>query len=180
MSDVKLFIASSIDGFIARDNGSVDWLNDFDDPAGHDYDYGLFYSGISTLLMGRKTYEEVLGFGVDWPYADRRCLVASSNRDLTIRTPDTRVVTDLSNRGVEEIKSDSSGDIWLVGGGMLVRQLLEGNLVDEMIICTIPLLLGTGIPLFVGGDYEARFDVVTSTAYETGAVQTTYRLRRDE
>lgn len=88
MKKTKLFIATSIDGYIARKDGTLDWLDAIPNPDQLDYGYYAFYETVDTILMGRKTYEEVLGFGVDWPYPDCKTYVVSSN-PVDLKTENT-------------------------------------------------------------------------------------------
>lgn len=92
MRKVKLYIATSLDGYIARKDGALDWLDNIPHPENEDYGYQEFYDSIDTVIMGRGTYEVVLGFDVDWPYSTCTTLVMSSTYDAPITTPNTKVV----------------------------------------------------------------------------------------
>ncbi len=94
LKQVRLYIACSLDGFIAKKDGSLDWLDAIENPNEDDYGYNDFYSRIDTIVMGRKTYEEILGFGVEWPYNDCQTYVVSS-KDLKISTDNTTLISDL-------------------------------------------------------------------------------------
>lgn len=172
---VKLYIAASIDGYIARPDGSLDWLEGLPNPNKIDYGYHAFYKTIDTVIMGRITYEEVLSFDVDWPYANGKTYVVSSDRALNIKTKNTWLIPeDLVNK-VTMIKDEEGKDIWLLGGGKLVTTFLNADLIDEMILFITPVILGEGIPLFPDKPKEATFELVEAKAYETGMTGLTYR-----
>lgn len=151
---VVLYIAMSLDGYIARPDGSVDWLMDVEADGG-DGGYGEFYKTVGTVVMGRLTYDEVLVLSEDFPYADKPCYVLSRSK----QTPAPHVVfTDEAlTTLIPRLKLTSEGDVWLVGGGQLVADFLEANLLDELQITIIPKVLGEGIPLFPQGTMPSTF-----------------------
>jgi len=138
-------VAVSLDGFIARPDGSYDWL--VSDPS---IDFGALYKEFDAAVMGRKTYEVGLAAGVDGsiPGMDvvvfSRSLPASTSRGV-------RVVNDDPRKVVAELKKKSGRDIWLFGGGELFRYLLDGGLVDTVELAVMPVLLGSGIPVLPPG-----------------------------
>jgi len=174
MAKIKLYIAVSIDGYIARENGSVDWLNELPNPNQIDHGYAEFYAGIDCVIMGRKTYEEILGLDVGWPYSNCKSYIASNNLGFKIRTENTEVVDEVNSDAIEKMKVQSKKDIWLVGGGNLVTQFMNLGVIDEMIICIIPRVLGKGIRLFPDESKETKFTLSQSKSFETGAVILTY------
>ncbi len=176
MAEIKLYIAISLDGFIARENGDIDWLESLPNPNNLDYGYGEFISGIDTVLMGRSTYEKILSFGMDWPYQDCESYIFSRQANYQIKTEKTQA-TNLSPESIDLIKSRSQKDIWIVGGGEIISELLNMGEIDEIIICIIPVLIGTGIPLFPNNPKETQFDLVNTETFETGAVSLTYRRK---
>ena len=140
---IIVYIAASLDGFIATLDGGVDWLNPYQ--AG-DYGYDAFIASIHTLVMGRATYDQMRGFG-DWPHGAKRVVVVTS-----------RPLGEDAPTGVEAWPGDmdilgpelrtSPGDVWIVGGAQVVRALLDRGLVDRLDVFVIPELLGDGISLF--------------------------------
>jgi dihydrofolate reductase len=138
-------VAVSLDGFIARPDGSYDWL--VSDPS---IDFGALYKEFDAAVMGRKTYEVGLAAGVDGSIAGMdvvvfsRTLPASTSRGV-------RVVNDDPRKVVAELKKKSGRDIWLFGGGELFRYLLDGGLVDTVELAVMPVLLGSGIPVLPPG-----------------------------
>ena len=126
------------------------------------------------ILMGRKTYEEVLGFGVEWPYGDCRTFVVTSDENYQVSTPNTEVLARIDEKAIERIRSASQKNVWIVGGGQVITRFLDLGAIDEMILCLIPIVLGKGIRLFPGEPLETRFDLVSAESYRSGAVMLTY------
>jgi dihydrofolate reductase len=172
-----LYIATSLDGYIARADGSVDWLDSFPHPEGEDYGYAEFYAGIGTVVMGRVTYEQVLGFDVDWPYSDRKTLVATSRKVYELQTENTRLLTEISRPNIEKIKTESRQDAWLIGGGEVIKAFHNIDAIDEILLTMFPVVLGEGIPLFPSGSRETRLDLQRCKAFDSGIVNLTYRKK---
>ncbi|UYZ21988.1 dihydrofolate reductase family protein [Mesobacillus jeotgali] len=171
-SNVILYIALSLDGFIARPDGAVDWLDGVEGEG--DNGYGEFYSQVGTVIMGRKTYEEVLKLTDEFPYAGKTCYVLSrqtqkSNSHVTFTDEELESL-------VSRLKKDSDGSIWLVGGGQLVKQFLEKRLIDELELYIIPKLIGEGIPLFPEGTPPADFEL-TETGQLGQIAKLKYKLK---
>lgn len=149
MRKVRLYIAQSLDGFIARPDGKVDWLEvekEGLEPV-PDYGYAEFLAQIDTTLMGFNTYREVLGFGIPFPYPDKTNYVFSRNHKKVDENPVEFISSDATGF-VANLKRDIGKDIWLIGGAWLNRVFLEAGLIDEIIITTKSTVLGSGISLF--------------------------------
>lgn len=174
MSKVKLFIATSLDGKIARPDGSVAWLEEYPNPEGLDYGYTDFYASIGTVVMGRKTYEEILGYDVPWPYPNARTYIVTSNPGLSTPTTKTELLHTIDEADVRRLAEDTEGDLWLVGGGKLISAFLNAGLVDEITLTVIPRILGAGIPLFPEGCAETHFNVKSAEAFPSGFVNLIY------
>ncbi len=178
MRRVVLFIATSADGFIARPDGAIDWLPAGD---GNDYGYNAFIKTVDTILMGRKTYEQVLTFG-PFPYPDKRCYVFSrrrtSRKDATKKPPSVRFVRSDAVAFVRRLRRQKGSAIWLVGGARLIQPLREASLVDEYIISICPVFIGSGLPLFLNTDRRLPLTLTRNRIYKTGVVQLTYEKRR--
>ena len=178
MPEVVLYIASSLDGYIARPNGAVDWLDEMpeqgDGPA-EDYGYHEFIAGVGAVLIGRVTYEQILSFGVDYPYPGTQGYVFSrtraGERDENVEFVDGADITAL----IARLKETSDKDIWLVGGGQLVQEFLLLEQVDRIELFIKPLILGEGIRLFPPPTPQLNLALVASRSYGTGMVQLTYR-----
>ncbi|PZM83866.1 MAG: dihydrofolate reductase [Candidatus Margulisiibacteriota bacterium] len=163
---VILYIASSLDGYIARENGDVDWLY-----TDQDYGYLEFIDSIDIVIMGRVTYEQVLGFG-EFPYKQKRCFVFSPD------APGKRDNVEFVNERVEDfitrIKPESHLNIWLIGGSNLLNQFVQYNLIDEYIVSVHPILLGNGIPLFEKRHKEIPLQFTKCISYSSGLAQLYY------
>jgi dihydrofolate reductase len=166
MRKLILFIATSLDGYTAGPNGEIDWLF-----ADQDYGYRDFYARIDTVLMGRKTYELSLSFA-DYPYPGAAAYVFSR----TARRPDEQVHFVAGDVGafVQQLKRQPGRDIWLVGGGQIVRECLVADAIDELVISVHPILLGAGLPLFPPGFPRRGLALHSVQHFHSGLVQTTY------
>ncbi|MBF2097605.1 MAG: dihydrofolate reductase [Gloeomargaritaceae cyanobacterium C42_A2020_066] len=171
MRTLRLFIATSLDGFIAGPNGEIDWL--FTD---QDYGYAAFYATVDTLLMGRHTYEQILKLG-DYPYPGRPAYVFSSQLVGRI-DPHVTFIHEGWVDWIRTLKQAPGQTIWLVGGGQLIHLCLEHGLIDEIILSIHPLLLGVGIPLAAGRLSDPLgWQLVPNSVqtFSTGLLQATYR-----
>ena len=172
---ISVYIAVSLDGFIARKNGDLDWLP-AGDVGGEDFGYGEFMSTVDYIVMGRNTFEKVLTFG-GWHY-DKKVIVLTS-RDLTIPSElaDKAEVLHLSPRElIHEMERRGAKNTYL-DGGVTIQRFLRESLVDEMIITTIPILLGEGLPLFGKLDNDVKLELVKSESFKNGFVQNKYKVR---
>jgi len=174
MSAVILYIAASLDGYIAKADGSVDWLSIVNDED-TDYGYADFYAGVDAIAMGSRTYEQVLDFE-EWPYPDKRVFVFT-RRSLEAVAHDVAFTNQSPVDFVRGLDSAGVRTLWLAGGGDLVASFMEHRLIDEYIVSVIPIVLGDGIPLFRGPLPEHRLELLESTDYASGLVQLHYRNR---
>jgi dihydrofolate reductase len=145
---IILYIATSRDGFIADKDGGVDWLNEFSAalPPGMDCGYADFFKSIDLIVIGRKTYEQMLTFG-DWPNAGKHTYVFTESTSESPRSDITFVAMDIKDF-VDQIETQQPGcRIWLEGGAHLVQQFYDAGLIDEYIITTIPVDIHEGIAL---------------------------------
>jgi len=165
-----VFIAVSLDGYIARADGSIDFLAPFHD---EEHGYGAFFAGVDALVIGRGTYDTVLGFP-EWPYGGKRVIVAttrpvpaSHGEEMWSGSP-RELAGRLDREGVRRVYLD---------GGALVRGFLREDLVDEMAINVIPILLGSGRPLFSSGLPEMPLRLLDARSFPSGVVQLRYARR---
>jgi dihydrofolate reductase len=158
-----VYIAASLDGRIADGNGSVDWLDPY---PGEAYGYDAFIAGIGTVVMGRTSFEQALAFG-EWPYPGRRSIVlthrparAPAGAEVEIRAGDVAALAD------ELAHASSDGrDVWIMGGGNVIRQFLDAGRVDRLEIYVVPVLLGAGPPLFPdGAPHDLALEAATALA----------------
>lgn len=167
-----LYIAASLDGYIARPDGDISWLSSVETP-GEDYGYGRFIEQIDTVILGRKTYEKVQSLGVPLPHSDKNVYVLSSQP----RPPagSLRFYKGPVAQLLAEIRTQPGKHIFCDGGAEVIRQLLQAGLVDDIILSTIPVLLGEGIRLFQGGVPEMPLQLVSAQSFASGLVQVHYQ-----
>lgn len=168
----SVFIATSIDGFIAREDGALDWLPGDDV---EDHGYTEFMATVDAIVMGRNTFETVLGFGA-WPF--KTPVVVLSSRASELVAPEGaacemmsgtphEVVARLAERGMKHLYVD---------GGVTVQRFLEAGLIRRMIITRIPVLIGSGIPLFGPLSRDVTLQHVSTRSFKSGLVQTEYAI----
>ncbi|MFG6494627.1 dihydrofolate reductase family protein [Fictibacillus sp. UD] len=170
--NVILYIAASVDGFIAKENEDIDWLSMVERP-GEDYGYEAFVNTVDTVIMGRKTYDKVLSFGIEFPHKDKKCYVIS--RTKTGHDDNVEFYGGNVIELIQELKSKEGKNIFVDGGAEVVRELKSLNLIDEYVISFIPIMLGKGIRLFKETEAESKLELVESRAFESGLVQVTYK-----
>jgi dihydrofolate reductase len=167
----SVFIATSLDGFIARQDGALDWLPP---DGGEPHGYDEFIAAVDAIVIGRKTFETVLTFDT-WPYGTKPVIVLST-RPSELRAPDgamcdmmagtpPEVMARLSERGFEHLYVD---------GGVTIQRFLEAGLIQRLIITRIPVLLGRGIPLFGPLSHDVRLEHIGTRSYPSGMVQSEY------
>lgn len=148
MSKVRLYIAASLDGYIADHQHGLDWLETVEGTEpGNDHGFAAFYQSISVVVMGRKTYDIVCGLVGKYPHDDKISYIFSRRGHESTPEPVTFINGDVAG-AVNRIRDETSGDIWLVGGGELCRQFLDADLIDHYILTIAPIHLGRGVPLW--------------------------------
>jgi len=170
MRKIILFIATSLDGYIARENGDIDWL--FTDG---DYGYKEFYDSIDITLTGNATYKQTLTFG-EFPFPGKTNYIFS--RHIT-KSKDDRVTFisgDIATFG-RKLKQQTGKNIWLVGGGEINEIFHRAELIDELIISIHPIILGKGIPLFKGAANSSALTLISHNVYPSGLVQAHYKFK---
>ena len=162
---VTLYIATSLDGFIAEENGGLDWLeNPKLHAEGEDYGYVDFLKDIEVTLMGRKTYDQVRGFG-EWPYSDKENYIFTSTGQVDPKH-------GKAIKSIDEVLSIiSEKNCWLIGGGGLNNEFLKKNLIDKIILTTMPVFLGKGIPLFNSTEGSSNLIYKSHKGFPNGVVQ---------
>ena len=156
MRKIVVYVASSLDGYIARENGDVDWLPE---PSVSGYD--AFYKSVDTVIMGKTTYEQVLTFG-SYPYKNKKSFVFSrTNRD---NDDNVEFVSDIA-KFVDDDFPGAGKNIWLVGGSQIIASFLKQRAIDEIIITVIPVLLGKGIPLFMNLKKETKLELIKTEKF---------------
>jgi dihydrofolate reductase len=168
---IKLFIASSLDGYISREDGDIGWL--FTDA---DYGYLKFYNSIDTVLMGRRTYDKALEFN-KYPFKNKKSYIFSKNRLAKTKDRDVEFISDIIEF-VKHILKMKGKDIWLVGGSDIISIFLNANLIDEVILSIHPIILGKGIPLFKNIHRQLDLKLINSGSYTSGLIQSHYEVKK--
>lgn len=172
---IRVFIACSLDGFIAGPDDDLSWLPG---PVGEDdYGYGAFFAEVGALLMGRRTHDVVIGFPGDWPYGERPVLVATTKPLVPTRAT-VRAVTGPIDAMVADARAAAGERDVYLDGGNLIRQAMDAGLVDELTITLVPVVLGQGLPLFAGTVQRHALERIDVRPLSGGLVQLTYRPRR--
>lgn len=168
-----IYIAASLDNYIAGPGGSLDWLNEIPNPEQSDFGFGEFLQRVDAIVMGRNTFETVLGFE-PWPYQKPVFVLSRTLAGLPekvagkaelIRGEPTEVVAALNARGYQNLYID---------GGRTIQGFLEADLIDEMVITRVPILLGGGIPLFGRLPNELKFRLVSTERLNYTLVKSIY------
>ena len=176
MVTTHVFIATSLDGYIARHNDDIDWLLQRDDP-NEDHGYTAFIADKDWIVMGRGTYEKVLAFD-EWPY-DRPVLVLSRQLADTPVPEALKGKVQFSRRAPKEVLDDlaaQNAHRVYIDGGQLIQSFLREGLVADIIITTVPVLLGSGKPLFGSLPQDIDLTLLSSRSFPSGLVQSHYRL----
>lgn len=174
--EITYYLASSIDGFIAKEDGDVAWMDELDIAYDHS-GYDEFFAGIDGLIMGRKTYQMIQDFG-SWPYEDKPSWICSSNKVESMEGCNLQVET----QAVEAIAAAEKAGLkhlWCVGGGVLAAALLENNLLDKVFITQLPILLGSGIPMFSSSQSSKKLQLESSRTHKAGFSQIIYRVEKN-
>ena len=177
----SVFIATSLDGFIARANGDLDWLTGAESaPSEQDYGYQEFMDTVDTIVLGRNTFELVLTFDT-WPYSGKKVVVLNSRLDaIPPHLADSVEWLSLPpQRLVERLAAQGSTHLY-VDGGKTIQGFLNAGLINELIITRIPILIGTGIPLFGPLNHDIKLAHVATRQFENGFVQSRYRIADEE
>jgi len=169
-----VYVAVSADGFIARRDGSVDWL-DRPRPKGN-YGMAEFYRSIDTCVLGRKTYDLSVSFGMAEGYAGKKNYVFSHTLSKAA-SPKVSIVSEDVTVFAERLRLEKGKDIWLVGGAELVAAFLDSGQVDEFIIHVIPKMIGEGIPLVAPRHRDLRLKLLGSKRFPDGVVRLHYAIQ---
>ena len=173
MRKVKLYIAISMNGKIAKADGSVKWLEEIPNPDQSDYGYREFYEGIDITIQGNNTYRQLLSWDIDFPYKDKINYVFTRQSDL-INNDDVQFISENHISKVEALKKEAGKDIWLVGGGQLVSTFFNANLIDEIDLFIMPIVISDGIDLFVSAPVEKMLVLKESKSFASGVVHLRY------
>ena len=174
MARILGYIAATLDGYIATEDDSLDWLFKHGPADLGEYDYRLFIKRIRTIVMGRSTYDWLVNEGSPWAYGSQRVFVVTSHSIPDPKGP-IEIRSDVDAL-VEEVRALDDGDVWMIGGGRLQMAFMERGALDEIEIYVIPYLLGGGIPLFPPTGFQKSLKFISTTALDRGCVRLHYAL----
>jgi dihydrofolate reductase len=171
---ISVFCGASVDGFIARANGDLDFLPEDCEPHGYDE----FIASVDAIVIGRKTFEKVLSFG-GWAYGNKRVVVLSSQPiDLSVVVGG--IVEQMGGAPeeiVERLTATGATSLY-IDGGITIQRFLRAGLIQRLIVTRVPVLIGQGIPLFGGLPHDVRLRHVATRHYPSGLVQSEYQIER--
>lgn len=177
---VSVYIGTSLDGFIAREDGDIDWLDNANKNVtpGEDFGFNKFLESVDLIVMGRKTFEQVNAFE-NWPYKDRKLVVLTSKRNLEIPEKLKRNVS-ISNtlnpaKLIRELSDQSINHIY-VDGGLVIQEFLSARLVDEITVTIVPIIIGRGKSFSKLLPKDLHLAHLKTTVYEFGFVQNKYKI----
>jgi dihydrofolate reductase len=172
----KVFIATSLDGYIADKNGGIDWLHNIPNPDKLDMGYSNFMQGIDAIVMGRNTFETICGFDIEWPYTVPVFVLSNSlnnipekfkNKAEIIKGDLPKIIREIHTKGYQNLYID---------GGKTIQSFLDQNLINEIIVTIIPIILGDGIPLFNKINKTITFKCIHTLLFSNHIVQNHFVL----
>lgn len=174
----SVFIAQSTDGYIADKDGKIDWLNQIPNPNNIDMGYNSFINRIDAIIMGRKTLKTIIGFDVEWPYS-KPVFVLSSKIKITPQelADKVEVLNDTPLKIIETLQKKGYNNNY-IDGGVCIQNFLKEDLIDEMIITTIPILLGEGHRLFGNQTFQQNYKLISSQVFLNNISQVHFKRER--
>ncbi|MBI9102383.1 MAG: dihydrofolate reductase [Spirochaetales bacterium] len=173
-----VYIGTSLDGFIADRNGGLEWLEAVPNPDNDDLGWEKFLEGIDAIVMGRKTFQTVLGFGVGWPYPKKTFVLSSTLEHLPAGFEGEVEIINGAVAGILRALNFRGYKNLYIDGGTTIRQFLSEDLIDELIINRLPILLGGGVPLFGELPEPLLFEHVQTTVLLNEMVMSRYRRKK--
>lgn len=173
-----VFIATSIDGYIADKNGGLDWLNSVPNPNNDDMGYVEFTNGIDALVMGRTTFETVIGFDVPWPYNKPVFVLSNKLKEIPKSHKDKAFLVKGTLMEILEQIHQKGYKILYIDGGATIRNFLKADLIDEIILTTIPILLGGGSSLFGELPNAQKFELIETKTFLNQISQRHYKRKK--
>jgi dihydrofolate reductase len=178
MTSGHVFIATSLDGFIARPDGNLDWLLEYQTPD-EDHGYAELIDSVDGIVMGRGTFETVLSFD-PWPYTKPVVVLSNTLRSSEV-PPHLRDRVSLSAQEPVELMRSLAADGWqhaYVDGGKVIQSFLRAGLIADMVVTRVPVLLGEGLPLFGALDHDIELEHLETTTFASGLVSSKYEIIR--
>ena len=175
LKKIKLYIATSLNGKIAKKDGSVDWLEAIPNPDKLDYGYAAFNETIDTTIQGYSTYAQILGWDIPFPYPNTKNYVLTRKQEIA-NTEHVEFIKENHTGFIEKLKAEEGKDIWLIGGGQINTMLLNAGLIDEIQVFVMPIVLTEGIELFELLPNETHLKLINSTTFPTGVIELKYQI----
>lgn len=181
MVKVSVFIGTSLDGYIARENGGIDWLDDANKKVtpGEDFGFKSFLESVDQIIMGRKTFEQVITFD-NWPYNNTKMIVLTSkNIEIPEKLKETVTTSDSSSpkQLINELSDQSINHIY-ADGGKVIQDFLSAGLVDEITVTIVPIILGKGKSYSRLLPKDLSLQRLKTTVYDFGFVQNKYKIHK--
>jgi dihydrofolate reductase len=174
MRKIKMLITSSIDGYVASPDGDLEWMSEYYTTERLEYDYRRFLSETDTVIMGANTYRSLNSMEIIRPYKGKKVYIITHNPDLVKGGDNIFFISENVVNEVSAIKEKNGNDIALIGGGEVIKLFLQADFIDEMIILTVPILLGDGISLFTPYFKMSKWRILNSDLLENGLLQAIY------
>ncbi|GAB1453407.1 dihydrofolate reductase family protein [Draconibacterium sp.] len=175
MRKIKLYIATSLNGKIAKPDGSVDWLEYIPNPEKTDYGYAEFFDSIDTTIQGYNTYNQIINWDIEFPYKGKKNFVLTKKQNIE-NTEFVDFITENHVDFITDLKRKGGGDIWLIGGGQANTLILNAGLLDEIQIFVMPIILSGGIDLFDVFPTETQLKLLETKSYSSGVVEMRYKV----
>jgi len=173
-----VFIAQSLDGYITDKNGGLEWLETVANPDQLDMGYNNFIDRIDAIVMGRATFETICSFGIDWPYTKPVFVLSNNLKSLDDKFKNkVKIVNGTLSTVLETINKKGYNKLY-IDGGQVIQSFLKEDLIDELIVTTIPILLGGGHSLFGDLDQKLSFDLIKSEVFLDAIVQSSYKRKK--
>lgn len=172
MKKLKLYITTSVDGFIAPPDGDLEWLIGY--PISSKEDHKNFLDSVDAVIMGGNAYRDMCLIDIIWPYKDKIVYVVT--RHPVMKKEGVNFITENAIETISKLKKEDGKDIWLVGGAEITSMLLEHNLIDEIIVTQIPVTLEKGIALF-SKDLNKDWILKEETSFGNKTVKKTYQRK---
>ncbi|WP_268846053.1 dihydrofolate reductase family protein [Flavobacterium aestivum] len=169
---VFLYIATSLDGYIAKPNDDLSFLS-IVEQEGEDYGYAEFIKSVDTVIVGRKTYDKVISMGFGFPHANKDTYIITRSPRPDIGS--VKFYSGNLKELINQLKAEKGKNIFCDGGAEIVNELLEDDLIDEFIISIIPIFVGNGIKLFKDGRPEQKLELISTKQFDKGLVQLHYK-----
>ena len=181
MVKVSVFIGTSLDGFIARENGDIDWLDDANKQVtlGEDFGFKSFLESVDQIIMGRKTFDQVMNFD-NWPYSNTKMIVLTSkNIEIPEKLRETVTTSNTSSpeQLIKELSDQSINHIY-IDGGIVIQDFLSARLVDEITVTIVPILIGKGKSFSGLLSQDLSLQHLKTTVYSFGFVQNKYKINK--